>query len=110
MVVVPLESRLEIEAMVSNHDVGFVHAGQDAEVKVDTFKLTRYGLLHGQVMSISQDAISQDKPQDRFADKREGEAGADPGRQQLTYSARVSLEASEMRIERNKLACHREWP
>ena len=28
LVVVPSDSRLEIEAMVSNHDIGFVHAGQ----------------------------------------------------------------------------------
>jgi hemolysin D len=31
--------------MVSNHDIGFVSAGQDAEIKVDTFNFTRYGLL-----------------------------------------------------------------
>jgi hypothetical protein len=33
--------------MVSNHDIGFVSAGQDAEIKVDTFNFTRYGLLRG---------------------------------------------------------------
>src|SRR5271169_1867596 len=52
---VPSDSRLEIEAMVSNSDIGFVHAGQEAEIKVDTFNFTRYGLLHGQVLSVSQD-------------------------------------------------------
>jgi hemolysin D len=31
LVVVPAESRLEIEAMVSNRDIGFVHAGHDAQ-------------------------------------------------------------------------------
>ena len=30
LVVVPSDSRLEIEAMVSNSDIGFVHAGQEA--------------------------------------------------------------------------------
>ena len=39
------ESRLEIEAMVSNRDIGFIHAGQQAEIKVDTFNFTRYGLF-----------------------------------------------------------------
>ena len=57
MVVVPAESQLEIEAMVSNRDIGFVQAGQDAEIKIDTFNFTRYGLLHGKVLSVSQDAI-----------------------------------------------------
>ena len=33
--------------MISNRDIGFVHVGQDAQIKVDTFNFTRYGLLHG---------------------------------------------------------------
>ena len=64
-VVVPVDSHLEIEAMVSNRDIGFVHAGQEAEIKIDTFSFTRYGLLHGKVLNVSQDAITRDKPQDK---------------------------------------------
>ena len=41
LVIVPSDSRLEIEAMVSNRDIGFVRAGQEAEVKIDTFNFTR---------------------------------------------------------------------
>ena len=37
MVVVPADSKLEAEAMISNRDIGFVSAGQTAEVKIDTF-------------------------------------------------------------------------
>src|SRR6476620_8859822 len=37
LMIVPSDSRLEIEAMVSNRDVGFVHAGKEAEIKIDTF-------------------------------------------------------------------------
>jgi hemolysin D len=62
MIVVPSNSRLEAEAMISNRDIGFVSAGQSAEAKVDTFNFTRYGLLQGKVVSVSQDAIVQDKP------------------------------------------------
>ena len=64
-VVVPVDSHLEIEAMVSNRDIGFVHAGQEAEIKIDTFSFTRYELLHGKVLNVSQDAITRDKPQDK---------------------------------------------
>ena len=32
--------KLEIEAMVSNRDIGFVHAGDEVEIKVDTFDFT----------------------------------------------------------------------
>ena len=65
MVIVPADSHLEIEAMVSNRDIGFVEVGQEAEIKVDTFNFTRYGLLHGKVLTVSQDAIARDKPQDK---------------------------------------------
>jgi hemolysin D len=35
---VPADSRLEVEAMVSNRDIGFVGPGQQVEVKIDTFR------------------------------------------------------------------------
>jgi hypothetical protein len=59
---VPADRRLEAEAMISNRDSGFVSVGQQAEVKIDTFNFTRYGLLQGKVVSVSQDAIVRDKP------------------------------------------------
>ena len=62
MIIVPTDSHLEAEAMISNRDIGFVSVGQQAEVKIDTFNFTRYGLLHGKVASVSQDAIIRDKP------------------------------------------------
>ena len=71
-VVVPIDSHLEIEAMVSNRDIGFVYTGQEAEIKIDTFSFTRYGLLHGKVLNISQDAITRDKPQDKTDEKTPG--------------------------------------
>jgi len=70
MVIVPNDSRLEIEAMVSNRDIGFIHTGQEAQIKIDTFNFTRYGLLQGEVLSVSQDAIIRDQPQDRSGDRR----------------------------------------
>src|SRR5262249_35161907 len=42
LVLVPTDSRLEIEAVVANADIGFVHPGQSAKIKVDTFNFTRY--------------------------------------------------------------------
>jgi hemolysin D len=104
LVLVPQESQLEIEAMVSNRDIGFVHPGQNAEIKVDTFTFTRYGLLHGKVLSVSQDAISRDKPQDKPNEK--GAPGADnassePKGQELSCAARVSLDRTQMQIDDN---------
>ena len=51
MSIVPADSHLEIEAMISNKDIGFVHEGEEAEIKIDTFDFTRYGLIHGKVLS-----------------------------------------------------------
>ena len=101
LVIVPSDSRLEIEAMVSNRDIGFIHAGQDAEIKVDTFNFTRYGLLHGHVLSISQDAVVRDRQQDRSSDRALGTATetSEPKGQELNYSARISLDRTEMRID-----------
>jgi hemolysin D len=42
-VLAPADGHLEIEAMVSNRDIRFVHPGRDAEIKIDTFSFTRYG-------------------------------------------------------------------
>ena len=103
LVVVPAESRLEIEAMVSNRDIGFVHPGQQAEIKVDTFPFTRYGLLRGTVLTVSQDAITHDKPQDQKGDKVPGaeSSTSEPKGQELVYAAHIPLPRTQMQIDDN---------
>jgi hemolysin D len=105
MVIVPNDSSLEIEAMVSNHDVGFVHAGDEVEIKVDTFDFTRYGLLHGRVLSISSDAIVRDASTDKASDKQPGSnaASSEPKGQELTYAARISVDRMQMQVEDKKV-------
>ena len=101
LVVVPSDSRLEIEAMVSNRDIGFVHAGQEAEIKIDTFNFTRYGLLHGQVLNVSQDAVIRDRKQDRSENRELGTQNdtSEPQGQELNYTARISLDRTQMQID-----------
>ncbi len=105
MLVVPADSKLEIEAMISNRDVGFVEVGQDAAVKIDTFSFTRYGMLHGTILNISQDAIPRNKPQDRANEKAQGAetASSEPKGQELIYAARVSLDRTQMEIENKRV-------
>jgi hemolysin D len=100
-VVVPSESHLEIEAMVSNRDIGFVHAGQEVEIKVDTFNFTRYGLLHGKVLSVSSDAITRERQQSAPNDRASGapQSGSQPRAQELEYAARISLDHTHMQVE-----------
>jgi hemolysin D len=101
MLIVPAESRLEIEAMISNRDIGFVEVGQDAAIKVDTFNFTRYGLLYGKVLTVSRDAITREKPQERLVDKPQGAetSSSEPKGQELIYAARVSLDRTQMDVE-----------
>lgn len=80
MVIVPHDNPLEIEAFVENKDVGFVRAGQDVEIKIETFQYTRYGTIPGKVVSVSHDAIN---------DERRG----------LIYSARVAPQRTSMNID-----------
>jgi hemolysin D len=104
MIVVPADSRIEIEAMIQNKDIGFVEAGDDAEIKVDTFNFTKYGLLRGKVLTVSADAIARERAAGQASgDKTANISGArssEPQGQELTYAARISLDATRMQIER----------
>lgn len=88
--------------MISNRDIGFVEHGKDAEIKIDTFNFTRYGLLHGKVVSVSRDAIIKDKPPERNRAAKQGGAlaeSSEPAGQELLYAARVSLDGAQMQVE-----------
>ena len=101
-VVVPADAVLEVEAMVSNRDIGFVHPGQDAQIKVDTFNFTRYGLLHGRVVSVSPDAMVRETPQDKNNnDKTKGaeSESSEPKGQEFVYSARISLDRTQIQVD-----------
>jgi len=76
MEIVP-DDRLEVEAYISNRDIGFVNPGQNAAIKIATFPYTRFGYLTGRVVKVSNDATSDRKrglvflariqiPSDRF--------------------------------------------
>lgn len=62
--------------MLENKDIGFVRAGQEVEIKVETFTFTKYGVVHGTVLNISNDAIE---------DERLG----------LVYSTRIQLKGEQ---------------
>ena len=97
LALVPVNSQLEIEARISNRDIGFVSAGAPAQIKIDTFNFTRYGLRHGTLLSVSSDAIVQDKPGDRSQPANASDASS----QSLVYSARVSLDKTRMQVDDN---------
>lgn len=59
MRIVPGGSGLEIEAYVLNKDIGFVRAGEDAVVKVESLPFTRYGTVDATVVRVASDAIPE---------------------------------------------------
>ena len=80
MVVVPKDHPLEVEAFVENKDIGFVNAGQEAEIKIETFPYTKHGTIHGEVKHVSMDAIDDEK-------------------RGLVYSSRVKMEKATIQVE-----------
>jgi hemolysin D len=61
MVIVPKDDALEVEAFLENKDIGFVNAGQIAEVKIETFPFTKYGTIPANLVHVSRDAINDEK-------------------------------------------------
>lgn len=84
MLLVPSDAPIEVDAQLPNKDIGFVHVGQTAEVKIETFPYTRYGTVHGKVLNLSRDAIQDDK------------LG-------LTYLAKIQLEKSVVQVNGREL-------
>jgi len=79
MVVVPSAAEVEVEAQILNRDIGFIREGQSVRVKLEAFPFTDYGLIEGEVVSISRDAIQDEK-------------------RGLIYSVRVRLKQRTIRI------------
>jgi hemolysin D len=61
MQIVPSQGLIEMQAFIENKDVGFVREGQEATVKIEAFPYTKYGTLPGKVISVSRDAIEDEK-------------------------------------------------
>lgn len=61
MAVVPNNNVQLAEIKILNKDIGFIHEGLRAEVKIDAFPYTRYGTIEGEVISISRDSTLDEK-------------------------------------------------
>ena len=80
LVIVPGDNPLEVEAFLENKDIGFVRAGQAAEIKLETFPFTKYGTIPGKVIQVSSDAIQDEK-------------------RGLVYAARVKLDKATLQVD-----------
>jgi hemolysin D len=100
--IVPGGGDIEVDAIVANQDVGFVEAGQEAEIKIDTFPFTRYGLIHGKVERISRDAVEEpqsEQPRRQGSQSASDETANVERARQLVYTARIALEEKGLVID-----------
>ncbi|UIJ81821.1 HlyD family type I secretion periplasmic adaptor subunit [Rhizobium leguminosarum] len=100
LVIVPEGRTLLLEATVANADVGFIHPGQEVEVKIETFNFTRYGLVHGRVIEVSPDAVTVDRRSTEGAGTGAGssDAAAQADRSP-SYIVRIALNDTSMKID-----------
>jgi hemolysin D len=61
MAIVPEGEAVEVEVFIANQDIGFIHEGMPAEVKIHTLPFTKYGIVEAEILSISSDAILDEK-------------------------------------------------
>ncbi len=65
---------------MENKDIGFVNAGQEAVVKIETFPFTKYGTIGAKVTHVSHDAVNDEK-------------------RGLIFPARINLERATIQVE-----------
>lgn len=70
MNIVPLDDTLLIEARVRPSDIGFIHVGQDATVKITAYDYSIYGGMKGKVEYISSDTIKDEKKDEYYYEMR----------------------------------------
>ncbi len=108
MIVVPNGGGLVVEAMVNNRDVGFVHVGQTARVKIDTFNFTRYGLIDGKVIGLSHDTVNQGAHDEsrKDSDNKTSDSSSNTSQSQSSepaYVARIRLARNWMETETGRV-------
>ncbi len=107
MVVVPDGSKLEVEAILPNREVGFVEVGQPAEIKVETFNYTRYGLLHGNVRLVGHDALRNARPPSETSDKdpfaAKQQSAEKSSEHESSYMVRIALKETAIDTEQGQM-------
>ena len=105
IVLTPIGGKLQVEALVPNLDIGFLKPGQDAVIKVDAFPFTRFGALHGKVVTIASSAIAEQDAKRALANETATanmlqESPTAPGQpESFVFPVTVSLDESSMKVD-----------
>jgi HlyD family secretion protein len=84
--VVPFNT-LEADVMIPSNKIGFVRAGQPADISIDSFPASDFGVLEGTVESVGSDALPPN-PQEM--------------RQEYTYPAVIKLDSQQLKLKSGK--------
>ncbi|WP_410210315.1 HlyD family type I secretion periplasmic adaptor subunit [Aquirhabdus sp.] len=95
MLIVPKQKQVEVEAYLENKDIGFVHEGQIAAVKVDAFDYTKYGTIPAKVTHVSRDAVQNDQPEQNDKDGKPIQRTGNG----LRYAVRITLDRSTINVD-----------
>ncbi len=99
MAIVPDDSGIEIEAMIQNQDIGFVHEGEESVIKLEAFPFTRYGTVPGKIKIVSEDSVSAGASQQDGMSSDTQSAKSPSSSNPLFYAARVTLDRATMNVD-----------
>ncbi|HRY01898.1 MAG TPA: HlyD family type I secretion periplasmic adaptor subunit [Beijerinckiaceae bacterium] len=97
-IISPAATKIVVDAYVSNIDIGFVHEGQEAQVKIDAFPFTRFGVIKAHVTKIAPEAIDEQEARRVQANATAGvnaaqqAGGATPGPPNFVFPVQLELE------------------
>ena len=84
--VVPFNT-LEADVMIPSNKIGFVRTGQPADISIDSFPATDFGVLEGTVQSVGSDALPPNPQQME---------------QEYTYPAVIKLDSQQLKLKSGK--------
>ena len=88
MKIVPYDT-LQARVEIPTNQIGFVKVGMPADVSIDSFPATDFGVLEGEVKSIGSDALAPSQEENR---------------QQYQYPAMIQLDSQQLKLrDGNKL-------
>tara|TARA_B100000674_G_scaffold136898_1_gene106534 strand:+ start:5751 stop:6929 length:1179 start_codon:yes stop_codon:yes gene_type:complete len=82
MTVVPFD-KLQASVEIPSSDIGFVKIGQKADISIDSFPATDFGVLEGRVESIGSDALPPD---------------AQKGRSTYSFASNIKLPSQKLKL------------
>lgn len=101
--IVPEGSRLELEVYMPNRDIGFVHVGAPAVVKIDSFPFTRFGTIKGKVVRVAHDAVAAPDVEQSLASPaaapRTTGAGGTQSMQNLVFPVTIALDTQSISVD-----------